>query len=274
MRALLRVTLSLALLAWCGMAQRGGGHGGGHFGGGGGSHVAMGGGFSHGGVSSGFRGGSYGAARGGAIGGGYRGGYGYGGGRGFGYGGGRGYGYGGRSYGYGGRGYGYRGGYWPNYGWGYPWYGFGLSYWPNYYYGNYDYYPDSYYYQDTYGDPAPVYSPAPTVTYVPAPVTSYPQATVLDSYIGPVHSVTRSYDEYGQETAASGGSAGNASPIYLIALKGGAIQGAGSYWITGQTLHCVTLDRQEKQFALTSIDRTLTMQLNRERRVSIHLPPA
>jgi hypothetical protein len=266
MRALLRVTLSLALLAWCGMAQRGGGHGGGHFGGGGGSHVATGGGFSHGAVSSGFRGGSYGAARGGAIGGGYRGGYGYGGSRG--------YGYSGRSYGYGGRGYGYRGGYRPYYGWGYPWYGFGLSYWPSYYYGNYDYYPYSYYYQDTYSDPAPVYSPAPPVTYVPSSVTSYAQAPAQNSYDGPVHSVTRSYDEYGQETAASGGSAGNASPIYLIALKDGAIQGAGSYWVTGQSLHCVTLDRQEKQFALASIDRTLTVQLNRERRVSIHLPPA
>jgi hypothetical protein len=256
MRALLRVTLSLALLAWCGAAQRGGGHSSGHFGGGGGSHVAMGGGASHGGISSGFRGGSYGAVRGGGIGGGYRGGYGYGGGRG---------------YGYGGRGYGYRGGYWPYYGWGYPWYGFGLSYWPSYY-GYSDYYPYSYYYPDTYNDPAPAYSP--TVTYVPAPVTTYPQATAPNSYDGPVHSVTRSYDEYGQETAASGGSAGNASPIYLIALKDGAIQGAGSYWVTGQTLHCVTLDRQEKQFALALIDRTLTMQLNRERRVSIHLPPA
>jgi hypothetical protein len=43
--------------------------------------------------------------------------------------------------------------------------------------------------------------------------------------------------------------------------------------MAGQTLHYVTLDRQEKQVALGSIDRALTQQLNRERRVSISLPP-
>ena len=256
MRALFRITLSFTLLAWCAMAQRGGGHGGG----GGGSHASMGGGFSHGAVSSGFHGGgSYGAVRGGAIGSGYRGGIGYSG---------RGY---GRGYGYGG--YGYRGGYWPYYGWGYPWYGFGLSYWPGYDYGYYNYYPYDSYYPDTYSGPAYAYSPAPAVTYAPAQGDPYGQAAPSRNYGGAAHSVTRSYDEYGQETAPAGGSATNSSPIYLIAQKDGEIQAAGSYWIVGQTLHYVTLDRQEKQVEISSIDRALTQQLNRERRVSITLPP-
>jgi|SRR5208283_426626 len=253
MRALLRISLSLAVLAWCGMAQRGGGHGGG-----GGSHTSMGGGFSHGSAASGVHGGSYGAVRGGSIGSGYRGGYGYG--------------YGGRGYGYGG--YGHRGGYWPYYGWGYPWYGFGFSYWPSYYYGYYDRYPYNYSYPDTYVDPGYVTPSAPATSYQAPQAYTYPQTTTPGSYDGPVHSVVRSYDEYGQETTApTGGSTANASPIYLIALKDGTIQGAGSYWITGQTLHYVTLDRQEKQIDLASIDRTLTQQLNRERRVSLNLPP-
>lgn len=266
MRALFRITLSFTLLAWCAMAQHGGGHsgGGGFHGGGGGFHGSVGGGFSHGSMASGFHGGSYGAVRGGAIGSGYRGGIGYGGVRGHGYGGyGRGYGY---------RGYGYRGGYWPYYGWGYPWYGFGLSYWPGYYYGYYNYYPYDYYYPDTYNDPAYAYSPGPAVTYAPAQADPYPQTAASGTYAGVAHPVTHSYDRYGQEVPASGGSAANSSPIYLIALKDGGIQAAGSYWISGQTLHFVTLDRQEKQLALSSIDRTLTLQLNRERRVSITLP--
>ena len=257
MRALFRFTLAFTLLVWCAMAQRGGGHSGG------GSHASMGGG-SHA-VTSGYRGGSYGAVRGGAVGSGYRGGIGYGGNRG--------YGYGNRGYGYGYRGYGYRGGYWPYYGWGYPWYGFGFGYWPGYDYGYYNYYPYDYYYPDTYSDSAYAYSPAPTVTYPPAQGDPYAQAAAPGTYGRAAHPVTHSYDEYGQETAPPGGSAAASSPIYLIAQKGGEIQAAGSYWIAGQTLHYVTLDRQEKQLAVSSIDRALTQQLNHERRVSITLPP-
>jgi len=231
------------------MAQRGGGHGGG------GSHASMGGG-SRASVSSGVHGGSYGAVRAGGVGSGYRGGYGY----------------GGRGYGYGG--YGHRGSYWPYYGWGYPWYGVGFSYWPNYSYGYYNYYPNDYYDSGTYSDPGYATVPGPSATYSPAQNDSYRQTGASGSYDGPVYSVTRSYDEYGQETnAAAGGSASSASPIYLFALRDGSIQGAGSYWIVGQALHYVTLDRQEKQVGLDSIDRSLTMQLNRERRVSMNLPP-
>jgi hypothetical protein len=249
MRALFRITLSFTLLAWCAMAQHGGGHGSGggfHGGGGGGFHSSVGGGF-------------HGA---GAIGGsGYRGGFG---GRGFGY---AGYGNG-RGYGYRGSGY---GGYWPYYGWGYPWWGFGLGYWPDY--GYYDYYPYSYYYPDTYSGPGYVTLPAPAETYTPAQGDPYGQAATSGTYSGAAHPVTHAYDEYGQETAASAGSTTNSSPIYLIAQKDGEIQAAASYWIAGQTLHYVTLDRQEKQVDLSSIDRALTQQLNRERHVSITLPP-
>lgn len=257
MRALFRITLSFTLLAWCAMAQHGGGHGGG-----GGFHGSTGGSFSHGSMASGFHGGSYGAVRGGVTGSGYRGGIGYGGARGYGYAG-RGY---GRGYGYGG--YGYRGGYWPYYGWGYPWYGFGFSYWPDYY-GYYNYYPYNYYYPDTYSDPAYAYSPAPAVTYAPDPPA---QAVAPGAYGAPAHPVTRSYDQYGQEVGTGGGSASNSSPIYLFAMKGGEIQAAASYSIAGQTLHYVTMDHQEKQVPLSSIDRGLTQQLNRERRVSLSLP--
>jgi hypothetical protein len=80
--------------------------------------------------------------------------------------------------------------------------------------------------------------------------------------------VTHQYDEYGQEAApASGG-----SPLYLIAFKDHNIRAAVSYWVNGHTLHYVTLEREEKQVPLDSVDRDLSIRLNRERRVQMQLP--
>jgi hypothetical protein len=244
-------------MVWCAFAQRGGhgGGGGGFHGGGGGSHAAIGGGGIHtgggfaggrsigGGVSGGV--GSYGFNRGGAVFGGFNRGYGY----------------------------GFRGGYWPYWGWGYPYgYGYGLSYWP--WYNDYWDYPGYGYGSGSgsgsgYGyDPgAYSYNSSPNVTVV------YPQTVNGDpppAYAQTAHPVTSSYDQYGQEMhpPASGAPA---SPIYLIATKDGAIQAASSYWVENGTLHYVTLQREEKTVPLSSIDRTLTNQLNRERRVNLNL---
>ena len=272
MRALFRIGLSMAVLTWCAMAQRGGG---GHAGGGGGAHFSGGGGF-HGSVGGGGFHSSYGGVRGSYGGSAFRGGYGA---RGFGYGG-YGRGFYGRGFGYGRFGYGRFGYGWPYYlGWGYPWWGYG-GYWPSYYYG----YPYSYYYPDTYADSGYGYSDPGDSAYGYGDGSYDPQAQTMTpaqamappptSYQRPVHSVTHTYDEYGQEvpSAGSGSYTANSSPIYLIAEKGGEIQAAASYWVTGQTLHYITTDRQEKQVALGSIDRALTQQLNRERHVTLTLP--
>jgi hypothetical protein len=216
------------------MAQRGGG---GHAGGGGGFHAGGGG---------GFRGG------GGAGGGVFRGGYGYGGygyGRGFGYGYGRGF-YGGYAY-------------WP--GW-----GLGLGYWGSPYYGYWDdpyYYGSSIYPSYTSGYAAPVqYNPSPNVTVI------YP-SNAQPEYSAPVRPAMRTYDQYGQETRPeASASAPSGSPIYLIATKDNAIRAAAAYWVDGRTLHYITLQHEEKQAPLDSVDRGLTMQLNRERNVAFQLP--
>ena len=253
MRVFFRITLIAGLLVWCASAQRGGhgGGGGGFHGGGMGGHAAIGGGGFGGGRSIG---GGFGGFRGGGV-------TGYGGFNRGAYGGfGRGYGYGYR--------YGYRGGYWPyggwGWGWGYPYYGWGagLSYWP--YYNDWDYpYDSGYgYYPDAYA-----YNPTPNVTVV------YPQTAVADppaTYAQPARSVIRSYDQYGQETHATASGVA-ASPIYLIAVKDGAIYAASSYSVEDGTLHYVNLQRQEKTLPISSIDRTLTNQLNRERRVNLNL---
>jgi hypothetical protein len=79
------------------------------------------------------------------------------------------------------------------------------------------------------------------------------------------------YDQYGQEVPAPS-RGGNSSPIYLIAFKDQMIRAAISYSVDGPNLHYVTLQHEQKQVPLDSIDRELTLRLNRERRVTFQLP--
>jgi hypothetical protein len=231
-------------------AQRGGGGhggGGGFHGGGGGGFRGGGGGFHSGSGFSGggFRGG-YGGFRGGY--GGFRGGYG-GFGRGF---------YGRNRYFFGfGLGF-YPYSYWPyyyDYGYpyyGYPYYGYGTSYG----YGNSYGYPYSSYDYD-YG-----YSSAPAVAYQSDPA---PPVRVYE-YPRTVRPETR---EYSAESSAHS----NEKPIYLIAFKNqDNLRAAEAYWVTDGTLHFITLQHEQRQTRLDSVDRALTYRLNHERHVDFHLP--
>jgi hypothetical protein len=278
MRVVLNLALCSLLAAGAALAQRGGmGGGGGMRGGGGGGFrggTSMGGG--------GFRGGTggYGGFHGGT---GYRGGVGYGGFHGGYYGGHGGYygGYYGNSFRYG---YGFRGGYYGGlgYGWGWPGWGFGWAgYWPGYYgygLGYYDGWSDPYYYYSSYpayGYGTAAYAASPAVTVVYPQQAQQPSNTVVIERATPV---THEYDQYGQEihssggTSTGGGPTGNASPVYLIAFKDHVIRAASSYWIDGRTLHYVTLQHEERQASLDTVDRDMTLQLNRERRISMQLP--
>jgi hypothetical protein len=105
--------------------------------------------------------------------------------------------------------------------------------------------------------------------------------------------VLHEYDSYGREiprgetygwssAGGSGGSGGpavsggsgtsSASPIYLFAFKDHSIRAAAAYWVDGTTLHYVTLEHESRQVPLDSVDRELSNQLNRERRVQLSLP--
>jgi hypothetical protein len=257
----MRVLQTLALcciFAFGAMGQRGGGGhgggGGGHVGGGGG--IGGGGHFGGGGGIGGFHGGGgIGGIGHGVVGGGlgfrsgvgFRSGYGYG-------------------YGYGGIYGGYYGGYWP-YSWDY-----GASYWPYWAYDNYPYSGYGYdpYYTGTYsaGYSYPAYQTSPGVTVV------YPQQTGPTVVEQAPRPAIHEYDQYGQEIPQAGGGASTAgSPIYLIAFKDQSIRAAASYTVSGQTLHYVTLEHVEKEAPLSSVDRDLSMRLNRERNVQFQLPP-
>src|SRR5215467_3624024 len=235
---LLRQIALCCLLAGSMMAREGGGgFGGGMRGGGGGMRGGggfAGGGFRGGGVvGGGFRGGGF-------VGGGFRGGAFRG------------------SFSRGG--FGFRGfagpsfAFWPYY---YPY--AGLGFWPGYFdyslYDSYAYgsYPYGYPYDGYAG-----YQPAPNVTVITpsAPATAAP-------------STAPRYDQYGQEVQ-TGNTAG--SPIYLIAFSDRTIRAVVAYWVDGRTLHYVTLEHQERQVPLDMVDRSLSLQLNRERRVPFQLP--
>ena len=61
-------------------------------------------------------------------------------------------------------------------------------------------------------------------------------------------------------------------PLYLLAFKDGSIRAVLAYWVQGTALYYVTMDHEQKQSPLASIDRELSDRLNRERNVDFRLP--
>jgi len=59
--------------------------------------------------------------------------------------------------------------------------------------------------------------------------------------------------------------------LYLIAFKDHTIRAVLAYWADGATLHYVTMDHEQKQTTLASVDRDLSERLNRERNVAFHI---
>lgn len=250
MRRFAQLLLVTCLLAWPVAAQRGGGG----RGGGGGFHGGMGGGF-HGGMGGGFRGGM-GGFRGGGWDGGFRGGWG---------GGFRG-GWGGFNRFHGRRFVGLRynpWGYWG--GWGYPYGG----YWGGggrYPYASYSDYSYPYYGANSYPTVSSDYygyaSPSPVVIYQSQPAAAPQPVIIVES--APQQAMPQETTGYAERR--------NEKPIYLLALKGQSnIRAAEAYWIAGSTLHYVTLQHEQKQVPLDTVDRALTLQLNRQRGVDIRL---
>ena len=130
--------------------------------------------------------------------------------------------------------------------WGYPWY----SGYPYYgYYPSYSYiYPYDYYYS--------------------YPPYNYDQSPIVVQN-----------DDYSPQTAPSAliqtypfTSTTSKDTLYLIAFQDHRIVAAVAYWVEGDTLHYVTRQNEQTMIPLSSVDRTLTEQLNRDRRVDFRLP--
>jgi hypothetical protein len=205
---------------------------GGH-GGGGGFHGGFGG--FHGGMG-GFRGGGFGGFRGGGFGG-FRGGF-----RGF-----RGGFFPGNRFVFG---FGFPG-YWPYYGagwgWGYPYYGY--TDWGDSYPYAYSYpYVGSYSYPNTYTYSNPTDSTGYASRY----------AYGAPAYSAPV-----------QASCAQS----NGTPLYLIKLTyQDKIWVAREYWYTPGTLNFITWQSELNKTPISTIDRSLTFQLNQECGLNFQFP--
>jgi hypothetical protein len=248
----LAIVLILGLLpAMPVTAQRGGG---GHGGGGGG--MRGGGGGMRGG-GGGMRGGGGGGMRGG--GGGFRGG-GFRGGR--------------FNHGFGNGFYGYSPFLYS--GFGYPFYGYPF-------FDSWDPFFDYSDYQSGYPAPSYGYSPSayPSVSYsgggMPAVIinqNSYPYAAPPEeAYAPPPPPPAPVIREYTGPPTQTGQQAQQYEPpLYLIAFTGGVIRAVLAYWVDGATLHYVSMDHQQMQAALSTVDRALSDRLNQERGVTFSLP--
>jgi hypothetical protein len=62
------------------------------------------------------------------------------------------------------------------------------------------------------------------------------------------------------------------TPLFLIAFKDTTIRAVLAYWVDGATLHYVTMEHEQKQAPLASVDRDLSERFNRERNVTFRLP--
>jgi hypothetical protein len=60
--------------------------------------------------------------------------------------------------------------------------------------------------------------------------------------------------------------------LFLLAMKDGTIRAVVAYWVDGMTVHYVTMDHEQKQTPLSSLDHSLSERLNRERNVTFRLP--
>jgi hypothetical protein len=149
-------------------------------------------------------------------------------------------------------------GYWP-WGYGFPfgygsWYPNDASFYSGYPYSGYSY-PN---YDYGYQDPS---SQSPVVIYQ----TLAPTATPADYQAA--RPEIREYVEPPPQ--------GYERPIFLIAFKGqDNIRAAEAFWVEGGILKYVNLQHERKQAPLESVDRALSMRLNRERNVDFRLPPA
>jgi len=93
-------------------------------------------------------------------------------------------------------------------------------------------------------------------SYVPVDNPTTPVAPVIQEF-APPPSQTSSTD---------------VPTLYLIAFQDNSIRAALAYWTEGSTLRYVTMDHEQRQAPLASVDRALSERLNGERHVLFRLP--
>jgi hypothetical protein len=101
-----------------------------------------------------------------------------------------------------------------------------------------------------------------TVVYPP----SAPPVTITETAHPVIHEYTQRED-YGAPPERE-----NHPILYLIAFRDSTIRAAMTYWVEDGTLHYLDTGHQPKQAPLSSVDRDLSAQLNRERHIPFNIP--
>jgi len=160
----------------------------------------------------------------------------------------------------------------------YPTYFGGLGFWPYT-----SWYPD-YGYPNTYGYDYPDAGYAANYGYQSAPsspviinqqfqVPAEPNAVLREySYTPPPIPEPAPPPARVSPAPSASTSSKYGTPLYLIAFNDGVIRAAVAYWAQGPTLHYVSMDHEQKQVPLASVDRSLSARLNSERNVTFELP--
>ncbi len=120
-----------------------------------------------------------------------------------------------------------------------------------------------------YGEESYANAAEPTVIVVQAPPVAV-QPVVPAPPPQPARPVVHEY-HFSEEAAAP--PAPEEQRAYVIALKNGSQDSAVALWVEGGILHYVNRDYDQRDVALSQIDRALTLKLNREQRLPLSLPP-
>jgi len=98
------------------------------------------------------------------------------------------------------------------------------------------------------------------------------QATANAQLIGALTERQQQQGERAAMTASDEAKSETSGPVYLIALKDKSIAAATSYWVDGSMLNYITLQGSHMIVRLDLVDRNLSSELNRQRKVEFHLP--
>jgi len=119
------------------------------------------------------------------------------------------------------------------------------------------------------------YDDAPFYSYPPQPVLFVqppPPPAIVEPPPPPVHPVVI---EYKQPTAAPSPPPATTEPQpFSIVLRDGSTLSATLIMASGDTLHYVDLEDRHMQISMAAIDRNATLHLNRERKLTLYLPPS
>ncbi len=122
-----------------------------------------------------------------------------------------------------------------------------------------------------FGDEVYSYAPAPNIFVVQPPTLAAFQPAAPAPPPKPAQPVVHEYNFSEAETAPAPPAEQRA---FVIALKDGSKASAVAVWVQGRTLHYIDRDDNERQVALSEVDRGLTQKLNREQQLPLSLPAA